>query len=83
MDWVFAGSILVRDNPIDPNGPPSYLASSEGAIICICNRPTGVLDLPTFNSKDLPEKRYDLRTPTIPPVGTAINLILEPLLGQK
>lgn len=79
-DWVFAGSMLV-DNALDPNAPKHYLAN-DGDVICVANFESALLDLPTESSKDDAERAYDAWTERIPPLGTKVTVILEPVLKK-
>jgi len=79
-DWVFAGSMLV-DNPLDKNGPKRYLAN-DGDVICVSNFESALLDLPVMSPKDDPDRSYVAWTERIPPVGTRVTVILEPVLKK-
>lgn len=76
-DWVFAGSMLI-DNPFDPNSPKHYLAN-DGDVICVANFESAMLDLPILSSKDDDARGYEAWTDRIPPLGTKVRLILEPV----
>ena len=52
--WVFAGSKLVPNE--DTNSPPRYLAN-DGDIICTCNMPDALLDLPNPTFTRLEDNR--------------------------
>jgi hypothetical protein len=80
-DWVFAGSMLV-DNPFDKNAPKVYLAN-DGDVICVANFETALLDLPVQSSKDDDDRGYDAWKERIPPVGTKVTIVLEPILKKK
>jgi hypothetical protein len=80
-DWVFAGSMLV-DNPLDPNAGKHYLAN-DGDVICVANFESALLDLPKASSKDDADRAYDAWTERIPPVGTKVTVILEPVLERS
>lgn len=80
-DWVFAGSRLFKD-PINPAGPPEYLANS-GDVICIANFDTALLDLPIDSTKDNENLSYEANTDAIPALETPVTLILEPVLAKK
>jgi hypothetical protein len=80
-DWVFAGSMLVED-PLDKTAPKHYLAN-DGDVICVANFDTAMLDVPIQSSKDDAERGYEAWTERIPPVGTRVRLILEPVLPAK
>ena len=80
-DWVFAGSMLV-ENTLDPNSAKHYLAN-DGDVICVANFESAALDLPTESSKDDDDRAYDAWTARIPPVGTKVTVILEPMQSEK
>jgi hypothetical protein len=80
VDWVFGGSRLVP-NPVDPKGPKLYLAN-EGDVICLCNMETALLDLPVKSPKSWDDRVYDAFTDHIPPVGTKVTIILEPVKNR-
>jgi hypothetical protein len=80
QDWVFAGSIFWKDPDSDPpDSTPHYSANGDGAYICVNNVPTAMLDLP-IKSANNPEARvFQFHTKRIPPVGTKVTVILEPV----
>jgi hypothetical protein len=80
-DWVFAGSMLV-ENPLDKTAPKHYLAN-DGDVICVANFETAMLDVPILSSKDNDDHGYDAWTERIPPMGTKVTLILEPVPPTK
>jgi hypothetical protein len=80
-DWVFAGSQLVP-NPLDPKKPKMYLAN-DGDVICVSNFETAMLDLPMRSSKDAADLSYEAHTERIPPLGTKVTVILEPVPAAK
>jgi hypothetical protein len=78
--WVFAGSRLIPDP--DGKAKPFYAANS-GDLICVCNMPDAMLDLPVKNPNTEPESRvYEAFTERIPAVGTKVELIFE-VTGEK
>jgi hypothetical protein len=79
--WVFAGSRLIPDP--DGKAKPFYAANS-GDLICVCNMPDAMLDLPVKNPNTEPESRiYEAFTERIPPVGTKVEVILEVTAEKK
>jgi hypothetical protein len=80
-DWVFAGSMLV-ENPFEKTAPKHYLAN-DGDVICVANFESALLDLPIQSSKDDDDRAYDAWAERIPPVGTKVTLILEPVFAEK
>jgi hypothetical protein len=81
VDWIFAGSHLI-ENPLDPNGPRIYLAN-DGDIICVSNFESALLDLPINSPKDNSELAWEANTERIPPRGTKVAIILEPVPQAK
>jgi hypothetical protein len=79
-DWVFAGSRFVK-NPLD-DGKEYYLAN-DGDIICISNFETALLDLPIKSPKDNADLIFVANSERIPPLGTKVVVILEPVLEAK
>ncbi len=80
-EWVFGGSRLVPD-PEDKDRPPLYLAN-HGDLVCVCNMDTAMLDLPVRSPKKFDERVFNAHTERIPPVGTAVDVVLEPVRGNK
>ncbi|MBY0513905.1 MAG: YdjY domain-containing protein [Gemmataceae bacterium] len=76
-EWVFAGSILIR-NPDQPAEPPYYAANS-GEVITISNFPYAMLDVPVEISKDDASLNYECKTDRIPPLFSKVWVILEPV----
>jgi hypothetical protein len=79
-DWVFTGSRLVQ-NPLDPN-KPIFLAN-DGDLVCVSNFESALLDLPIKSSKANSELAFEAFTERIPPVGTPVTIILDPVPGKK
>ena len=77
LNWVFAGSQFAK-NQLDPNGPPLY-AANGGDVICVSNFEDAMLDLPIPSSNDDSELSFEAFTERIPPVGTPVRVILEPI----
>jgi len=81
-DWVFAGSMLVED-PLNPKAPRRYLANG-GDVICVSNFEAALLDLPFKTANPYQTKAgYQAWTERIPPIGTPVTVILEPVLPKK
>ncbi len=79
--WVFAGSRLIEDP--DGKAKPFYAANS-GDLICVCNMPDAMMDLPVKNPNSEPESRiYEAFTERIPPRGTKVEVILEVIPDKK
>lgn len=81
FDWVFAGSGLFQD-PNDKNRPPFYMAN-DGDVICVANFETAMLDLPIESSGDNEDLVFEAHTERIPPLQTAVVVILEPVLPAR
>jgi hypothetical protein len=81
VDWVFAGSQFL-DNPLEKDKPPLY-AANGGDIICVSNFEGAMLDLPINSSKNNAELEFEAFTERIPPIGTAVTVVLEPVLEAK
>jgi hypothetical protein len=79
-DWVFAGSHLTP-HP-EPGQPPIYEANS-GDVICVANFDVAMLDLPVKLPNDNDELQYGTRTARIPALGTAVQVLLEPMPEPK
>jgi hypothetical protein len=80
-DWVFAGSMLIA-NSLDKDAPKYYLAN-DGDIICVSNFDSALLDVPIKSSKDDADRGYEAWEDRIPPVGTEVTVILEPVIAEK
>jgi hypothetical protein len=80
-DWVFAGSLLVP--AFDPKDPPVYAASQDGALICVTNVPTAMLDLPIASPKQLENRSFAPYTERIPPLETRVFVLLEAFPKKK
>jgi hypothetical protein len=80
-EWVFGGSRLVPD-PEDKDKPPLYLAN-HGDLVCVCNMDTAMLDLPVRSPKKFDERVFNAHTERIPPVGTAVDVVFEPVRANK
>jgi len=79
-DWVFAGSRFVP-NPLE-NNKPIYLAN-DGDVVCVSNFESALLDLPIKSSKANSELVFEANTERIPPVGTKVTVIFEPVPEKK
>jgi len=80
--WVFGGSQLF-DHPDDPK-EKIYAANSGGDVICVSNFPDAMLDLPINSPKEWEAGRlFEAFTERIPPLGTKVTVILEPVPDKK
>jgi hypothetical protein len=80
-DWVFAGSMLIKD-PDRPNDPPFYGANS-GEFISVSNFPYSMLELPVEITKDDANLFYEAKTERIPPLFSKVWVILAPVIEKK
>jgi hypothetical protein len=80
-DWVFGGSKLLPD-PEDDKKPPFYLAN-QGDLVCVCNMDTAMLDLPIASTKRLADRAFEANADHIPPAGTKVDVIFEPVREKK
>jgi hypothetical protein len=79
-DWVFAGSVFIKD-PCDPTKKPFYGANS-GDIFSISNFPYSTLEFPVQISKDDAQLTYEARTDKIPPLTSKVWVLVE-LMPEK
>jgi hypothetical protein len=78
--WVFAGSQLVKSPQLER---PHYLAN-DGDVICVANFEGAMLDLPVRSSASSDDGLlYEAFTENVPPVGTEVSVILEPVAAAK
>jgi hypothetical protein len=80
-DWVFAGSRF-GPNPEGDDKPPFYLAN-HGDLICVVNVESALLDLPSRSPKAFNQRLYRADTDRIPPAGTRVEVILEPVPAKN
>lgn len=73
--WVFAGSNVFVD---EETGKKSYLADG-GDLICVSNFTSAMLDLPVPSSDSTAGLNFRAFTQRIPPLGTPVRLVLQPL----
>jgi hypothetical protein len=78
--WVFAGSRFLVD---EQTGERSYLADTEGDLICVSNFPSAVLDVPIRSSDSNAALLFEAFTERIPPIGTPVTLILTPKIEKR
>lgn len=77
-DWVFAGSRFdVHPNDV---GKVHYFAN-DGDVICVSNFEAALLDLPILSSAN--DNEFETHKERIPPVGTSVRVILEPVTAKK
>ena len=80
-DWVFAGSVFIPD-PLDKTKKPFY-GANDGDVITVVNFESSCLDVPFLSTKDNDDLVFEAHTARIPAKGTAVTVILEPVLEKK
>jgi hypothetical protein len=78
-DWVFAGSRFLQDPKL--KGP--FYAANQGDVICVSNFADAMLDLPMRSSSAGDELLFEANTGRIPPLDTAVTVILTPVRKGK
>lgn len=73
--WVFVGSEILRDG--------RYWADVDGDVISVANFPSAAIDVPFESTTDNPLLLYEADTERIPPVGTPVEVIIEPVEGAE
>ena len=73
--WIFIGSALSADN--------RYEADMDGNVISLSNFGSSVIDVPFESSSDDSLLEFQAATAAIPPLGTAVEVILAPLPGAE
>lgn len=71
--WVFVGSEVLPDG--------TYWADADGDVISVANFASAVIDVPFESSAENVALEYEARTDAIPPLGTKVEVIVEPLPG--
>lgn len=72
VPWVFTGGSIGKD----PNGKSYYLADMTGELIGVSNFAGTILDVPIESSAQNDELLFEPFTERIPPIGTAVTLVL-------
>jgi hypothetical protein len=80
--WVFAGSRFMK-NPDAPPTDPDYYCANNGEVICLSNFVDSMLDLPVEISRENADLNFDALTAKIPPLGSMVWVILEPVPAAK
>ncbi len=78
-DWVFVGSGCVV-GAADP--AKVYYRANDGDVICVANFEAALLDVPILSSAQ-GDVDYEAHTERIPPLDTAVLMILEPVRTRK
>jgi len=74
-EWVFVGSDFL------PSG--GYWADAEGDFISVANFLSSVIDVPFESSTNNALLEYGANTKVIPPLHTAVEILIEPLAGAE
>ncbi len=73
--WVFVGSEVFPDG--------RYWADVDGDVITVANFDSAVLDVPFESTDDDEMLLYEAHTERIPPKGTPVEVIIEPVEGAE
>ncbi len=79
VDWVFAGSQFVREEP----GGPEYYLAEEGQIISVANFSSSIIDVAMRSSDAEANLLFEAATDQIPPLGTEVTIELIPAKEKK
>lgn len=72
--WVFIGSEVLPDG--------RYLADETGGIIAVANLGSAVIDVPMQSTRTMELREYAVNADALPPVGSAVRMVLKPRPGQ-
>lgn len=75
MEWVFVGSELLDDG--------RYMADATGEVVSVSNFVGSVIDVPFESSDKNVLLEFAANAEAIPPVGTAVTVVIEPVAGQQ
>ena len=78
---MFAGSILIPD-PQNNKAKPFY-GANDGDVITVVNFEGACLDVPFLATKDNADLDFEAHTARIPPLNTAVTVVLEPVVEKK
>jgi len=81
LDWVFAGSFFFKTPPDEKGEQRELYAANGGDIVCVSNFPEAMLDLPVESPAENDALQFEAFTERIPPLGTKLELILEPIIS--
>lgn len=73
--WVFVGSKILPNN--------RYLADMNGELISVANFASSVIDVPFESSDKDAFREFQANTAQIPPLGTSVRVIIQPVKGAK
>ena len=71
FNWIFVGSKVMEDG--------KYAADTVGYVASVLNSELAVLDIPEIKGSDLESREWDRNGDLLPPVGTTIYMVLEPI----
>jgi hypothetical protein len=71
FDWVFTGSKIMDDG--------KYAADTTGYIVSVLNNELTMIDVPQLASRDLESRELDRNDELLPPAGTKIFMLIEPV----
>ena len=69
-EWIFVGSDLLADD--------TYWADSSGEIVSVSNFSASVIDVPFASSSANADLLFVAETEAIPPLGTAVEIVIAP-----
>ena len=69
--WVFIGSSILPDN--------RYWADVDGDVISVANFASAVIDVPFESTKENAALEFAAEEQAIPPLGTAVEVVISPL----
>ncbi len=75
MNWVFVGSSPILQAP--------YWADQSGDIISLANYEASVIDVPFASTRDNANLLFAANMQAIPPVGTPVEVIIQPAAGAR
>ena len=78
--WVFAGSHFIQD---EETGESYYQADGQGALVCVSNFSSAVLDVPVASSDSAASLLFEAFTERIPPLGTPVTMVLTPKVDAE
>jgi hypothetical protein len=82
LNWVYTGSRFSDDDP-QPNQPRVFLAERDGTLITLGNTETALIDVSIPSSAHMADLDMTYNTDRIPPPGTKVTVIFEPVGEYK
>lgn len=77
--FVFAGSRLVNV----PGADRPVFMGDDGDVVCVANFPGSIIDVGIKSSKENDEALFQAWTERIPPRGTKVRIVIEPLFPEN